>query len=202
MQRRQPSPNALRRPVAPHHATRWMLILASAVSCTVGADHVCEPAPSTIFDNIPVNADGTPSAFPEDGVIGLRRYNTCMGRCPDYEVTMGPDAVHYLGFENVLEYGEQTEDVDPGALLRILADLMVADFEKFEDSYLGGDLCRPNFSDSAEAEIWFAIGLQEKRVSFSWGCSSHQISRLSELADRIDEASGALEWAGTGDTGG
>jgi len=76
VQRRQPSPNAPRRPVAPDNAIRWVLILASALSCTVAADHICEPPPSTIFDNIPVNADGTPSAFPEDGVIGLRRYVT------------------------------------------------------------------------------------------------------------------------------
>jgi len=130
---------------------------------------------------------GAQSSAPKtDFSITVERIG-CLGRCPDYTVSILSDgSVRYIGRAYVRVEGIRRKKIRTSYVEKLREKLVNEEFFNWEENT---KVC----VDLPEVKISATMGKQRKQVIE--GCNLP--GKVLRLADEVDKISGAREWVGT-----
>lgn len=180
---------------------RRILGLAIVAAC---GGHAATPAPP------PHNVGPTPG--PATKIVTMER-TACMGRCPEYTVTISDDgAVTWKGDANVAVIGERTSTIDPAKVQALVDAFVAARFMELDDSgqLPRGPSCHPVAGGGEECEgigVTVCTDTPHAHLTFVHDGKTHATddahcggeTALMKLEELVDATAGTAAWRGGGD---
>jgi len=145
--------------------------------------------------NVSEEIDGLPLSEP---TIVLRR-GMCLGSCPAYEVRIFTDgSVEYRGDHFVKKTGHAYKRITQDQVSALRASLEISGFlELPEENSLRASGCFIIITDQPSVSIEYQDGHRTKLVNHDNGCLGPPTAILNDLAKKIDDVVGTVEWVGT-----
>jgi hypothetical protein len=135
--------------------------------------------------------------MPSDTTILVQHGSCSSGICPVYEVTVTADGhVVYNGVANVSTKGRAERYIHPLLVLKLVDDLLTANFFNYQDYYINSGDC-PTFLGTGYADISISITIDgfTKKVMRNSGCTGFTGEQeLIQLQSTIEEVVKVKQW--------